>query len=95
MICTTVKNDKGNTIYMIKTSEKRLDPVIKLKTTFDCTSYCISMQYGPETKLNLVCDQWQENKLISTDTKSIIVASNIKKRISTNKRARNDSSDDE
>ena len=93
--CTTIKNDKGNTVYVIKVNDEFIDPVIKTKITFECTSYCLTMTHGPEAKIMLVCDQWQENKLIGSDTQNIIVASNIKKRVAPNKRARADSSEDE
>ena len=93
--CTTVKTDKGNTVYVIKVSDDFIDPIIKAKITFECTSYCLTMTHGPEAKLMMICEQWQENKLIGSNSQNIIIASNIKKRIAPNKRARADSSDDE
>ena len=93
--CTTIKNDKGNTVYVVKVNDKHIDPLVKVKATFECTTYCLTMMYGPETEVMIVCDQWKDNKLLCSSSQNITVASNIKKRIATNKRARNESSEDE
>ena len=89
------KDSKGAQAYSIEINKGYKDPLVRCKAIFNCTSYCLEMQHGPETKLLLTLEQWQDNKRVSFDEKTITVVSNIRKRILPKKRPRMDSDDEE
>ena len=62
--CEIKKDDKGNAIHIISISPTHVDPIIKFKMTWDCTSYCLQKEYGPQAALLLNCEQWESNKMI-------------------------------
>ena len=88
------KDSKGNQIYTIQIDPEYKDPIVRCKVIFNCTSYCLDMQYGPNTTMLLTFEQWLDNKMISTDARQISVVSNIRKRILPKKRLRLDSDDE-
>ena len=90
------KDDKGNAIHVIAISAAHADPLVKIKLTWDCTSYCLQKEHGPQITLMLNCEQWEENKMLCKAKQKVAVMSNVKKRIQRPmKRLRVSSSDEE
>ena len=91
---TVEKDTKGNPIYNIDVNPNYKDPVVRCKVVFNCTSYCLDMQHGPDTSTLIVYEQWLDDKMVSSDTKQVTIVSNIRKKVLPKKRLRLDSDDD-
>ena len=93
--CTQEIDNKNNNIYKISINNDYRDPIVRCKIIFNCTSYCLSQQFGQNVEIRMVCEQWQANKMVATDEKQISIMSNIRKKIMPKKRLRLDSEEDE
>ena len=90
-----IQDDKGNSIHVIELNENNIDPLVKIKLTWDCTSYCLQKEFGPKAALILNCEQWKDNMMVCNAKQKVAIMSNIKKRIQRPaKRLRVSSSDD-
>ena len=78
--CVT-KDEKGNAIHNITISPDHKDPLVRMKMTWDCTTYCLQKEFGPQITLILNCEQWKDNKMFGNAKQKVIVMSNVKKRI--------------